>query len=244
MVISLSETNIRQQVLDRVSQYDADVRQHMPSECNADFHKLALFVFNTAKILRVTQAGSPEEFVHLFVEGDERLSEKLSQTVVFATMQVAEWNQACDRCDFNETIDAIDFNMNANSLIQGVFIGILFHYFEEFFSSDRNVQVVTEGLAEGEPSPMNIKNDSTVSAESLTKAFSGELDRTTLSAAVKQVMERQGLSNRAAAKLVNLPHNDIQRVKDGKASIEKTLDVLSRLGCKLKFEIEMPTLES
>ncbi len=73
--------------------------------------------------------------------------------------------------------------------------------------------------------------------EQLSPIFAGSLDRDAMAAALKAVMSKDNLSVRSAATEANTSPTVIQRVKDGSATIDTSLEVLENLGYPVAMSV-------
>lgn len=71
----------------------------------------------------------------------------------------------------------------------------------------------------------------------LPLTFEGSLDREAMARALEIVMQEKSLSVRRAAELAGTGSKDIQRISNGEATIDKSIDVLKKLGCNFVIQI-------
>ncbi len=77
---------------------------------------------------------------------------------------------------------------------------------------------------------LNLKNESKLESRSLAPIFEAQLNRQALADALNAVMAHEGLSEQKVADRTSFSKTDVNRARNGKASIDKTSSILVELG--------------
>ncbi|QFT28871.1 hypothetical protein FIV00_00080 [Labrenzia sp. THAF82] len=88
-----------------------------------------------------------------------------------------------------------------------------------------------------DPPELSVPKQRQPKEKKITPIFEGELNRRSLSTALKAVMQEKGLSVRKAADAANIGAGEIQRIGREEATLDKAAEVLSELGYELHVEV-------
>ncbi|MGX1498582.1 hypothetical protein ACSSV1_003633 [Labrenzia sp. MBR-25] len=240
----------KEQCLSQIDEYNLSIRPELPSSCNADFKKVADFIFELAEVFNLHPENDYAAYAKKYILGQSNepfanpnLNKefydftKESTLIQVVQYQISDWNYLSNSIVYEDTKQTILFNMNANKFNPREFIGLLFHYLLDFFAKERSVTVLNEGVTEERSYPVSVKEDGKLDRAALAPIFEGTLEHEFLANSLRWVMEQEKLSVRKVATKSGSSPSVIQTVLNGKAKLETGQKILEALGYGLSASL-------
>lgn len=233
----------KEQCLSLIGEYSLSIRPELPSSCNADFKKIADFIFELAEVFNIHPEKDYAAYAkkHILGQSNEPFANpnlnkeyydftRESTLIQVVQYQISDWNYLSDSIVYEDTKQTILFNMNANNFNPREFIGLLFHYLLDFFAKERSVTVLNEGVTEERSYPVSEE-------ESRNERLFASAEAKAVGEMFARARENVEMSQRAAARQSGIDPKNLRQIESGE--IDPSLKTVRKIADGMGYDVEV-----